>query len=347
MLNRVASQQPSPIHSAELVVDPLESSSGEGLRQAALAAAAANAPIEQLQKKLRKLAAEIEGRQRQLREIEQTIQVKRNIIGELVKNSDTRSHAKQRFHKKRGKLEAECDKAKKQLGKALVQGREQADIERWTAIIAHLERRLEDLNSIKHIAGESGQKVKKLQQSVAESRKQADDLEKKLRKEGKLRDQLELELAKLRESRDLSAGKALVKPQPDCPELQGRQLKAVQARITHLNHILREKSDNLEEQPGPAQQESLRHEIRNLRSTRDLLLEERCHLDSKLKRDKVLTQKEERKLLECDEAIEAIDAAIEFKNELITGHRSIDTSDRVQREGRADADGPPESPLAG
>ncbi|XP_016970472.2 kinesin-like protein costa [Drosophila rhopaloa] len=330
MLNRVASQQPPPPIDPELIVDPLESSSGEGLRQAALAAAAAIAPIEQLQKKLRKLIAEIEGRQRQLREIEQTIQVKQNIIGELVKNSDTRSHAKQRFHKKRAKLEAECDKAKKQLGKALVQGREQPEIERWTTIIAHLDRRLEDLSSMKHIAGESGQKVKKLQQSVVESRKQADDLEKKLRKEGKLRDQLEAELAKLCESRD--TGKELVKTQTDSPEHHGRQLKAVQARITHLNHILREKSDNLEEQPGPAQQESLRHEIRNLRGTRDLLLEERCHLDRKLKRDKVLTQKEERKLLECDEAIEAIDAAIEFKNEMITGHRSIDTSDRIQRE---------------
>ncbi|XP_017079124.1 kinesin-like protein costa [Drosophila eugracilis] len=330
MLNRVASQQPPPPIDPGSVIDPLDSSSGEGLRQAALAAAAANAPVEQLQKKLRKLVAEIEGKQRQLREIEQTIQVKQNIIGELVKNSDTRSHAKQRFHKKRAKLEAECDKAKKQLGKALVQGREQPEIERWTTIIAHLERRLEDLRSMKHIAGESGQKVKKLQQSVAESRKQADDLEKKLRKEGKLRDQMEAELLKLRESRE--TGKELVKTQADSPEQHGRQLKAVQARITHLNHILREKSDNLEEQPGPAQQESLRHEIRNLRGTRDLLLEERCHLDRKLKRDKVLTQKEERKLLECDEAIEAIDAAIEFKNEMITGHRSIDTSDRVQRE---------------
>ncbi|XP_017132869.1 kinesin-like protein costa [Drosophila elegans] len=330
MLNRVASQQPPPPIDPDSIVDPLDSSSGEGLRQAALAAAAAIAPIEQLQKKLRKLVAEIEGKQRQLREIEQTIQVKQNIIGELVKNSDTRSHAKQRFHKKRAKLEAECDKAKKQLGKALVQGREQPEIERCTTIIAHLERRLEDLSSMKHIAGESGQKVKKLQQSVAESRKQADELEKKLRKEGKLRDQLEAELAKLRDSRD--TGKELVKTQAGSPEQHGRQLKAVQARITHLNHILREKSDNLEEQPGPAQQESLRHEIRNLRGTRDLLLEERCHLDRKLKRDKVLTQKEERKLLECDEAIEAIDAAIEFKNEMITGHRSIDTSDRIQRE---------------
>ncbi|EDW89167.1 kinesin-like protein costa [Drosophila yakuba] len=329
MLNRVASQQPSLPIDPESVVDPLESSSGEGLRQAALAAAAATAPIEQLQKKLRKLVAEIEGKQRQLQEIEETIQVKQNIIAELIKNSDTRSHAKQRFHKKRAKLETECDKAKKQLGKALVQGRDQSEIERWTTIIGHLERRLEDLSSMKHIAGESGQKVKKLQQSVGESRKQADDLEKKLRKECKLRSQMEAELAKLRESRE--TGKELVNAQGS-PEQQGRQLKAVQARITHLNHILREKSDNLEEQPGPEQQESLRHEIRNLRGTRDLLLEERCHLDRKLKRDKVLSQKEERKLLECDEAIEAIDAAIEFKNEMITGHRSIDTSDRIQRE---------------
>ncbi|XP_043640461.1 kinesin-like protein costa isoform X2 [Drosophila teissieri] len=329
MLNRVASQQPSLPIDPESVVDPLETSSGEGLRQAALAAAAATAPIEQLQKKLRKLVAEIEGKQRQLQEIEETIQVKQNIIAELIKNSDTRSHAKQRFHKKRAKLETECDKAKKQLGKALVQGRDQSEIERWTTIIGHLERRLEDLSSMKHIAGESGQKVKKLQQSVGESRKQADDLEKKLRKECKLRCQMEAELVKLRES--METGKEPVNAQGS-PEQQGRQLKAVQARITHLNHILREKSDNLEDQPGPEQQESLRHEIRNLRGTRDLLLEERCHLDRKLKRDKVLSQKEERKLLECDEAIEAIDAAIEFKNEMITGHRSIDTSDRIQRE---------------
>ncbi|XP_034653656.1 kinesin-like protein costa [Drosophila subobscura] len=337
LLNRVALQQPvvqPPV--AETPIDPLDSSGGEGLRQAAIAAAAAAAPIEQLQKKLRKLHAEIEARQRQLKEIEQTMQVKQNIISELVKNSDTRSHAKQRFQKKKAKLEAECEKARKHLARALVQGREKGETERWSAIIAHIEHRLEDLSSMKHIAGESGQKLRKLQQSMAESRKQLEELEKKIRKECKLRDQLELELAKLKESRDgASGGKELVKL--DSPEQQGRQLKAVQARITHLNHILREKSDNLEEcaageSPAPAQQESLRHEIRNLRGTRDLLLDERCHLDRKLKRDKMLTQREERKLLECDEAIEAIDAAIEFKNEMICGHRSIDTSDRLQRE---------------
>ncbi|EDW74617.1 uncharacterized protein Dwil_GK22018 [Drosophila willistoni] len=321
MLNRVAQHAPPPSADAQLLLDPLDSSSGG---EAAAAAAAINAPIEQLQKKLRKLHAEIEGRQRQLKEIEQTMQVKQNIISDLVKNSETRSHAKQKFNKKKAKLEGECDKAKKHLAKALVQGKEKSEIERWTAIIAHIDQRLEDLSSMKNIAGESGQKLKKLQQSVAESRKQIEELHKKNKKETKLSEQLELELLKLREARDTS-NKELVKVEAPHPD----QLKVVQARITQINHILREKSENLEEN---GQQESLRHEIRNLRGTRDLLLEERCHLDRKLKRDKILTQREERKLLECDEAIEAIDAAIEFKNELICGHKSIDTSERLQRE---------------
>ncbi|KAM8712135.1 hypothetical protein ACLKA7_012630 [Drosophila subpalustris] len=330
MLNRVASQQTT---GTELVPepDPLEGASGvgEGLRQASTAAGV-SAPIEQVQKKMRKLHAEIEARQRQLKEIEQTMQLKQNIISELVKNRETRSHAKQRFHKKKAKLDAECEKAKKHLAKALVQGKEKAEIERWSAIVAHIEHRLEDLSSMKHIAGESGQKLKKLQQSVAESRKQIEEVQKKLKKECKLRDQLEAELKTLKEA-------SLVKLEPH-PE----QLKAVQARITHLDHILREKSENLELFDGsgggggeqsPAQQEGLRHEIRNLRRTRDHLLEQRCTLDRKLKRDKMLTQREERKLLECDEAIMAIDEAIEFKNELICGHKSIDlSSERLQRE---------------
>lgn len=335
MLNRVASQQ---VTGTELAteLDTLDSSTGGGATAGAANAVVSgvNAPIEQVQKKMRKLLADIEARQRQLKEIEQTMQLKQNIISELVKNRETRSHAKQRFHKKKAKLDAECEKAKKHLAKALVQGKDKAEVERWSAIVAHIEQRLQDLSSMKHIAGESGQKLKKLQQSVAESRKQIEELQKKLKKECKLRDQLESELKGLKEA-------ALVKQEPPHPD----QLKAVQARITHLDHILREKSENLEQwdaeggggsgvtKQSPVQQEGLRHEIRNLRRTRDHLLEQRYTLDRKLKRDKMLTQREERKLLECDEAIMAIDEAIEFKNELICGHKSIDLSgERVQRE---------------
>uniref|UniRef100_A0A1A9WR33 Kinesin-like protein costa n=1 Tax=Glossina brevipalpis TaxID=37001 RepID=A0A1A9WR33_9MUSC len=284
-----------------------------------------------IQKKVRKLDIDIEARLRQIKEVEETMQLKQNIIMELVKNSETRSTAKQKFHKKRAKLEAEYEKTKKSLTKAIVQGKEKQECERLKAIMQHLEQRLKDVTSIKHIAGESGQKIKKLQHSLQESKKMIEDLQKKVKKERKLKEALENELKNLKEKEN---SKALLKLEGTnhTQEEKGKHLKEMQARISHLDHVLREKSENLEQYGDDEQRETLRHEIRNLRRTRDHLLDQRCSLDRKLKRDKNLTQKEERKLLECDEAIEAIDAAIEFKNELICGHKSIDTSERSQRE---------------
>lgn len=76
-----------------------------------------------------------------------------------------------------------------------------------------------------------------------------------------------------------------------------------------------------------------RHEIRQLRLTRDQLVDQRCTIDLKLKQDKRLSPVEQRKLFECDEGIEAIDAAIEYKNELMCGgRRSVDTTAAMQRE---------------
>lgn len=333
MLNRVAGvkqqQQQQEQNQLQTVNDDFLDSSTDmanNLRQNL------NTPIDVIQKKLRKLDTDIEARLRQIKEVEETMSLKQNIITELIKNSDTRTTAKQRFNKKKAKLEAEYEKTKKSLAKAVVQHKDKQEIERLKAIINHLEQRLNDLTSIKHIAGESGQKVKKLQQSLHESKKVIDDLQKKIKKERKLKEALENELKSLKEKEN---SKALIKiehHQPPLADEKGKHLKEVQARISHLDHVLKEKSDNLDLYRDDEEREGLRHEIRNLRRTRDHLLEQRCSLDRKLKRDKMLSHKEERKLLECDEAIEAIDAAIEFKNELICGHKSIDTSERIQRE---------------
>ncbi|XP_055906112.1 kinesin-like protein costa [Eupeodes corollae] len=285
--------------------------------------AAINSPQETIQKKLRKIATDIEAKQRQIKEVEHTISLKQNIIIDLVKNNDTRTTAKNRFNKKKGKLEGEYEKTKKQLSKAVVSGKDKSEIDRLKALTSHIEQRLQDLASIKHIAGESGQKVKKLQQSVQDSKRFVDDLQKKMKKEKKIKEQLENELKAIKEKENTKQ---------IATEEKGKHLKDVQARISHLDHVLKEKSDNLEHFGEGEEKESLRHEIRNLRRTRDHLLDQRCTLDRKLKKEKMLSHKEERKLLECDEAIEAIDAAIEFKNELICGRKSIDTSERLQRE---------------
>lgn len=63
--------------------------------------------------------------------------------------------------------------------------------------------------------------------------------------------------------------------------------------------------------------EAIRKEIRKMRHTRDSLVQQRQELDERQHRGRDLDASEERRLLELDEAIEAVDAAIEYKNEVI------------------------------
>jgi hypothetical protein len=63
--------------------------------------------------------------------------------------------------------------------------------------------------------------------------------------------------------------------------------------------------------------EAVRKEIRNMRHTRDALVLQRQALDEQQQRGRELDPVEERRMLELDEAIEAVDAAMEYKNELI------------------------------
>ena len=67
----------------------------------------------------------------------------------------------------------------------------------------------------------------------------------------------------------------------------------------------------------PADKEAIRREIRNMRHTRDALVIQRQELDERQHRGRELEPEEEHRLLELDEAIEAVDAAIEYKNEVI------------------------------
>lgn len=69
--------------------------------------------------------------------------------------------------------------------------------------------------------------------------------------------------------------------------------------------------------------EFLRHEIRNLRKTREFLIDQKLKIDVKSQNKKILSDVEERKLLQYEEATEAIDWAIEFKNEILCGHRPV------------------------
>ncbi|XP_035788182.1 kinesin-like protein costa [Anopheles albimanus] len=295
-------------------------------------ASALDKKLDTLGSNLRICQASIESFHAQIEEVRRTITLKQKYIDDLIENSETRSVAKSRFSKKKHKLEAEYEKTKKQLRKAVVNGTDKDEINRLKSHTSHLEQRLKDLESIGFIAGEAGHKKKKLQQSIKDSQKQLEVLQRLLKKELDRREGLEKELeAVQKEARTLRSGNA-----GGTLELNESRSKIrnMNERISHIEHVLKEKSSNLKRYVNKrsAEKESLRCEIRNLRRTRDHLVEQRCQLDRKLREDKRPSFDEERKLVECDEAIEAIDAAIEMKNELICGRRSIDTDESLQRE---------------
>lgn len=283
----------------------------------------------------------------QIKEVEQTIALKKNLITDLIENNKTRMTAKHKCSKKKSKYQSEYDKCKKDLSKAIMAGKNPLEIQRLKEMATKFEEKLLDLTGINEIAAESSsnKKVKQLHKSLEQSKKQLEVLNKVLKKEVKHKESIEKDLTKqlktIEENDEEDSHKKLTAASPSPSSGTNSKvsdskvkIRDVNARISHLDEILKEKSSNLQQQicGEDKEKESLRYEIRNLRRTRDTLLDQRVSLYKKLKRDKMLTYKEERKMLECDEAIEAIDDVIEVKNELICGHKSIDTNEKFERE---------------
>ncbi|CDQ92686.1 unnamed protein product, partial [Oncorhynchus mykiss] len=95
----------------------------------------------------------------------------------------------------------------------------------------------------------------------------------------------------------------------DLVTLSGR-IESLERELSERNGLLRSSSAQDSQQ--------IRQEINNLRQEKDTLLKQRVELDDKLRQGSLLSPEEERSVFQLDEAIEALDAAIEYKNEAIT-----------------------------
>lgn len=286
-----------------------------------------NANIEIKQKQIRQIIAELDSARKQIEELQYTIQIKEQLIGNMLKNGDTRMYAKQKFQKKRTKLQEEYYKVKTQLAQAeknLLHCRSEdrtslkEEVEKCSKLATYYEKRLRDIECIKMISEDSTRKVLELENSLHTSHKQLERLKKQFRKDEKRKLTLEQELVD-DQSKLNELEQSLTKPEDK------KNLNEVSLRISHLDQVLKEKSIDLINSAEDDEKDSLRHEIRNLRLTRNCLVEQRCQLDGKFKKEKMLSDAEERKLLECEEAIAAIDAAIEYKNELICGRKQLES----------------------
>ncbi|XP_054467688.1 kinesin-like protein kif7 [Anoplopoma fimbria] len=143
---------------------------------------------------------------------------------------------------------------------------------------------------------------------VLDQRKELEDLEGELtkreqilaKKEALLQERSGLETKRLRSSQALSQNLEM---------LTGR-IETLEQELSERNGLLRSSSAQDSQQ--------IREEISNLRQEKDSLLKQRVELDDKLRQGSLLSPEEERSVFQLDEAIEALDAAIEYKNEAIT-----------------------------
>lgn len=308
------------------------------------------AKLEDMQKDLKKCEASIDATNFQIKEVEQTISLRANLIATLIKNSKTRLTAKSKCQKKKNKYLASYDKATKQLKEAIHNGKRPKEIKRLEDLVANYEQKLLDLHNINKIAAESSDKqLKQVDQEMEQSKRQLEGLKQVLKKEVRLKESIKSDLSshvKMMvengnyDNNDLFKKLVAASPSPSSATgskiSDGKNKTLVNARISQLDNILKEKSKNLEQigvkgSPGEDKEKLLRYEIRNLRRTRDTLLDQ-VALYKKSMRGKRPTDLEERNRMKCDEAILAIDDLIEVKNELICGHKSIDTDEKLQRE---------------
>lgn len=157
--------------------------------------------------------------------------------------------------------------------------------------------------------------IKRHEINLKTYKKQIDQIKRQIKKDEKRKNTLDVELVKDKlKLDDLSDTSIEVK------DKKVNSLKHFTNRITQLDSILKEKTNDLASSEHSKEKEViLRKEIKNLRKTRECLHDQRCSLGHKRKIYKSLSDSEERKLLECEEAIEAIDTAIEYKNNLICG----------------------------
>ncbi|XP_011841734.1 PREDICTED: kinesin-like protein KIF7 [Mandrillus leucophaeus] len=252
--------------------------------------------------------------EKRLQELERNVQLMRQQQGQLQRRLREETEQKRR-------LEAEMSKRQHRVKELELKHEQQQKILKIkTEEIAAFQR--------KRRSGSNGSVVSlEQQQKIEEQKKWLDQEMEKVLQQRRALEELGEELHK-REA-ILAKKEALMQEKTG---LESKRLRSSQAlnedivrvssRLEHLEKELSEKSGQLRQGSAQSQQQ-IRREIDSLRQEKDSLLKQRLEIDSKLRQGSLLSPEEERTLFQLDEAIEALDAAIEYKNEAITCRQRV------------------------
>ncbi|KFO34605.1 Kinesin-like protein KIF7 [Fukomys damarensis] len=252
--------------------------------------------------------------EKRLQELEKNVQLMRQQQGHLQRRLREETEQKRR-------LETEMHKRQHQVKELeLKHERQQKILKIKTEEIAAFQRKRRSGSNGTVVSLEQQQKIEEQKkwldqemEKVLQQRRALEELGEELhkrevilaKKEALMQEKTGLESKRLRSSQALN-----------------EDIVRVSSRLEHLEKELSEKSGQLRQ--GSAQnQQQIRGEIDTLRQEKDLLLKQRLEIDSKLRQGSLLSPEEERTLFQLDEAIEALDAAIEYKNEAITCRQRV------------------------
>jgi costal 2 protein len=245
--------------------------------------------------------------QKKISDLEKTIKMKENLMERLLQHKDTKSSAHNKFEQKCQMLRKEYKNAELKFLQARLQKNHLLEGKYKNEVVA-LEEKLKDTESLKNLT-EDGNKLLELGSSLHTSKKQLEKLKKYKQEKEKYKQLYEKQIReeKLKMSNKGSCDSFEKQKSPDMKALAlfNKSNTTIDSNVSLTTEEL----------------ECLRHEIRNLRKTRDYLLELRCKIDLKSQNKKILNESEERKLLQYEEAVEAIDLIIEYKNSIICGHQ--------------------------
>ncbi|XP_053128627.1 kinesin-like protein KIF7 isoform X2 [Hemicordylus capensis] len=265
-------------------------------------------------RKLQEYRSKVAAAQSKAKELERNVQLMRRRQGQLQRRLEEEVTQKRR-------LETEMHKGQHRV-KELERKHEQHQkiLRIKTEEIAAFQRKRRSGSNGSVISLEQQQKIEEQKKwldlemdKVLEQRRALDELEDELtkreaivaKKEALLQEKNGLENKRLRSSRALND-----------------DIMRVSSRLEYLEKELTQKNGQLCLSSAHDQQQ-IRQEIDNLRQEKDQLLKQRLEIDNKLRLGNLLSPEEERILFQLDEAIEALDAAIEYKNESITCRQRV------------------------
>ncbi|TRY92468.1 hypothetical protein DNTS_028175 [Danionella cerebrum] len=291
-------------------INPCDRSRAQECRRKIAAAQSKVQVLKQKQRDTVQLASLSAQSERRVQELERNVHNMKQQQDLLTRRLREESQQKRR-------LETEMQKGKHRVKELEIKNEQQQKILRIKTeeIAAFQRQRRSGSNGSVISLEEQQQKIEEQKrwldeemEKVLDQRRGLEDLEGELtkreeilaKKEALLLERSGLESKKLRSSQALS-----------------QDLLTLSSRIESLERELIERNGLLRSSSAQDSQQ-IRQEISNLRQEKELLLKQRVELDDKLRQGNLLSPEEERTLFQLDEAIEALDAAIEYKNEAIT-----------------------------